>query len=302
MDISTVIIFIKQVLATFLTLLMMMSPAFGGNGVPYEAEKPDELITSFVAVSDIHVETNSPDVYNNFYHVLEGIKAGKNHDAVFYLGDNVMNGQLLENFFFYAGVRAIMPAEENFVVAGNHDFGNSYGDYETLRKNYLLNNTFYLGNKLENDYYYRVLNGCYMIVLVSEDPTTQEFKMSEEQFAWLEGVLQEAKAADAPIFVFNHFPLHYLKGTENNRLAKLLAEYDTALYIHGHIHNDLGTDNFGQWNGVNTINLPKITEALEYEAGDGIVVEVYENEVLVRGRDFIKGEWIDELVYRYPIG
>ncbi|MBR3768543.1 MAG: metallophosphoesterase [Clostridia bacterium] len=302
MEISTVFLFIKQVLATFMTLLMMISPSFGGNGVPYEAENPDELIMSFVAVSDIHVETNNPDSYKNFSDVLEGIKAGEDHDAVFYLGDNVMNGQLLENFFFYAGLRAVMPAKNNFVVAGNHDFGNGAGDYPSLRKNYLFNNTFYLCNKLENDYYYRVINGCYMIVLVSEDPTTGEFMMSEEQFTWLEGVLKEAKAKDAPIFVFNHFPLHYLKGTEYNRLALLLAEYDTALFIHGHIHNDLGTDNFGNWYGVNTINLPRITETVEYEAGDGIVVEVYDNEVLVRGRDFIKGEWIDELIYRYPLG
>ena len=72
MDFTTVIIYIKDLIATVLTLLMMLSPAFGGTGVPYTAEKPDELITGFAVVSDIHVETNNPESYGNLYNVLEG--------------------------------------------------------------------------------------------------------------------------------------------------------------------------------------------------------------------------------------
>ena len=101
MDFVTVITYLKDLFATIMILLTMLSPAFGGNGVAYEAEKPDELITSFVVVSDIHVETNQPKSYQNLNDVLYGIKAGKDIDTVIYTGDNVMNGQLLENFFFY---------------------------------------------------------------------------------------------------------------------------------------------------------------------------------------------------------
>ena len=105
--------------------------------------------------------------------------------------------------------------------------------------------------------------------------------------------------ADAPVFVFNHHPLYYLKGVESDALAKLLSGYDRLLYIHGHIHDELGADNFENQGGVDTINLPRSTEVVDYEPGDGIVVEVYEDEIVVRGRDFIKGEWIDGLRYTY---
>ena len=45
MDITTVVIFIKQVLATFLTLLMMMSPvSFSTGEKSYKAENPDEQL------------------------------------------------------------------------------------------------------------------------------------------------------------------------------------------------------------------------------------------------------------------
>lgn len=299
MDFTNVAVFIKQVCASLLILLTMMSSASSGNSGAYQAERPDELITSFVVVSDIHVETNYPESYQNLSDVLYGIKAGENIDAVVYTGDNVMNGQVTEDFLFYSAVASVMPADINLVAVGNHDVGNGEGDYEALRKKFLVNNALYLGNIQKNDYYYKVLNGCYMIVLTSEDEAASDFCMSEEQFSWLESVLKKAKTENATVFVFNHFPIRYLKNSDPSRLAKLLAEYDTRLFIHGHIHNDMGTDNFYKSYGIDCINLPRITETTSYTAGDGIVVEVYDDEIVVRARDFIKGEWIEDLRYTY---
>ena len=308
MDITTVLTYLKDLLATFMTLLMMMSPAFGGNGAAYTAKEPDKLVTSFVVLSDIHVETNQPKSYNNLKDILYGVKAGEDVDTVIYTGDNVMNGQVLETMFFYSAVRSVMPAENNYVVAGNHDLGNGEGDYSTLRANFIANSEIYLGEKIEKPYYYRVVDGCYMVCLVSEDPTSEDFMMSQEQFDWIKGVFAEAEGA--PIFVFNHFPLRYLNGVkdddaayndiDNTELDALFAEYGVKLYVHGHIHDDLDAYNFyTSPKGIKSINLPRCTEITEYEAGDGIVVEVYEGEVVVRGRDFIKGEWIEGLDYTY---
>ncbi len=154
MEISTVILFIKQLFATFMTMLMMLMPVSDSTkGVVYSAEKPDELVMSFSAVSDTHVETNNPDAYNAFSDLLYGIKAGENHDAAIFLGDNVMNGQDLENIFFYTAVSAVKPGKVNLVAAGNHDFGNGEGDYEKLKKNYITNNNLYLWNNLDADEY-----------------------------------------------------------------------------------------------------------------------------------------------------
>ncbi len=301
MDITTVAIFIKQVISTLLILLMMISPVSFTQGTAYEAAEPEELVMSFAAVSDIHVETNNPEAYKNFSDLLYGIKAGKHHEATVFLGDNVMNGQYLEDFFFYSAVRTVSPGNLNFVAMGNHDVGNGEGDYYKLEKNFIACNNAYLGAGIEEMYYYKVVNGCYMIFLASEDENASEYHMSDEQIAWFKGVLDEAAAADAPIIVFNHFPIYYFKSGANDTIAKLLRNYENVLFIHGHIHNDLGTDNFYNWGGINCINLPRATEITEYEPGDGIVVEIYEDEILVRGRDFIKGEWIEELEYHYPV-
>lgn len=301
MDFSTVFVFVKQVLATLMTLLMMLSPAFGGNGAVYEAENKEELVMSFAAVSDTHVETNNPEAYKAFYDLLEGVKGGKDIDATVFLGDNVMNGQVLEDIFFYLGVAGVKPSENIFVTMGNHDIGNGEGDFAQLNTKFIFNNNFYLKNDLDKGYYYKVINGCYMIFLASEDLTVNTCVMTEEQLEWFKGVLDEAAAKNAPTFVFNHHPLTYLSGVDGNSLKNLLAEYDNILYIHGHIHDELDADNFKNEGGVNTINLPRSTETVEYEPGDGIVVEVYEDEVVVKVRDFIKGEFVEGLEYRYPL-
>ena len=302
-DISTIILYIKQLFATILTLIMMIVPSSdGAKGVAYESENSQELILSFAAVSDTHVETNNPDSYSAFSQLLYGIKAGKDHDVAVFLGDNVMNGQALENLFFYTAVSAVKPAKTTLVAAGNHDFGNGEGDYDSFRKNYINNNRFYLWNNLDKPYYFKVINGCYMIFLASEDLSVGDFVMSDEQFDWLESVLYQADADEATIFIFNHHPVNHLRSDDSLALAELLCKYDNLLYIHGHIHDYLDKNNFYERNGVICINLPRSTEIVEYEPGDGIVVEVYENEILVRGRDFISGEWLENLEFRYTIG
>lgn len=302
MDIATVTTYLKQLAITVLTLIMMLIPsAPDGVDLSYEAENPDALRMSFSAVSDIHVETNNPDAYKAFDSLMRGIKAGQHHDAAVFLGDNVMNGQMLENFLFYSGVRLGKPAAQSLVALGNHDLGNGEGDYEKMRKNFITNNNMYLGNAIENTYYAKVINGCYMIFLASEDMTVNDFVLSEAQFAWLQTQLDEAAAADAPVFVFNHHPLYQISADSNNALTALLNQYNDLLYLHGHMHNDLDEDNFYTYDGIDCISLPRSTEIVDYAPGDGVVVEVYQDEVLVRGRDFIQGKWIDNLVYTYEL-
>ena len=299
MNTSTVITYLKGLFATILALLTMVSPYFAGNAEPYSAERPDELIASFAVVSDVHVETNTAKTINNLNGVLKGIKAGENIDANIFTGDNVMNGQVLENVFFYTAVKGVLHDEKNFVITGNHDLGNGEGDYSKFRSNFMTFNSLFLGNNMSELYYYKVVNGCYLIFLSSEDLCVGDYVISDAQMEWLEGVLEEAKAANAPILVFNHHPIYLIRDRDYRSLAWLLQKYDNLLYFHGHYHNELDAENFYEWHNVRCINLPRATESNEFEPGDGVVVEVYENEILVKGRDFIKGEWIDGLRYSY---
>ncbi len=297
MDFTSIIVYLKGFLPTVMMFLMMLSPAFGTIEATsaYTAEAPEELIMSFSAVSDIHVESNNPKPYSMYANVLKGLKAGADNDAVVFLGDNTMNGQTIENMLFYPVLKAINPAENIFVVMGNHDIGNGNGDYNKFAKEYILSNRLYFGSNIgSKPYYYEVVNGCYMIFLASEDLTVNDCVMTEEQLVWLRGVLDEAEAAGSPIFVFNHHPLYQLRGVESNSLAEILNDYDNLLYLYGHTHKEIDAYSFRTEGGVDTVNVPRSTAE-----GNGIVVEVYEDEVVVRGRNFVTNEWIEDLRFTY---
>ena len=300
MKISTLLYSVKQFIVTFFVFFSMMLTPVKEVDIKYTAENADELIMSFSVVSDIHVETTNPETYKNLYKLLYGIKAYENNDAVVYLGDNVMNGQFLENVLFYSAIKKIMTDENNFVVLGNHDVGNGEGDYDKLCKSFLKNNSKYLGNNIENPYYYKIVNGCYMIFLASEDVSVNECLMTEEQYLWLKNLLDKATADNAKIFVFNHHPIYSLSGIEWYSLIELLGNYDNLIYFNGHTHIILDEHSFRNIHGVDTVYLPRGL-GNSYKAGDGIIVEVYEDEVLVRARNFIDGEWIYNLKYSYPM-
>ena len=309
METSKVYIVVRDIILIIGILGLIFSPYVDKSGVPYEAENADELVMSMSVVSDVHIEKLNPTSYQYFYDILKNIKSGKDIDAVAYLGDNVMTASLLENFFFYNAVKQVNPSENQFVITGNHDLGNGAGNYKASCNDFIANNKLYLGNNIDKTYYYKIVNGCYVIALASEDENAEAFHMSDAQIEWMKGILEEAKAANAPVIVLCHFPIFEIGGVDSNGnprdyrdLAWILNKYDKLLYLYGHRHNELKADSFKEWHGVDVINLPRVTEYFEYEPGDGIVVEVYNDHFLVKGRDFVKGEWVDGLEYTYDFG
>ena len=299
MKLTAFLLSAEQFIFTFLAFIGIMFSSIGNVETTYEAKNPQELIMSFSVVSDVHIETTNSDSYNRFVSILKGIKSGKDTSAAVFLGDNVMNGQFLENLLFYQTLKKIDPTSKNIVVMGNHDIGNNQGEYDGFIKSFLHFNK-QIGNSIEKPYYYEVICGIYFVLIAPEEMTDNYCTMSETQLTWLNGVLDEADECDAPIFVFNHFPIYSLKGVERDSLVNLLCRYDNLLYIYGHTHLELDEDRFQNISGVDAIGLPTVKGG-EYDDGIGIVIEVYEEEVIVRARNFIKNTWIEELEYIYPI-
>ena len=145
--------------------------------------------------------------------------------------------------------------------------------------------------------------------------------ISEAQFVWLETVLEQAAASGKPAFVFSHYPADDVideDGNPTRRLTELLASYNRSHDIFcfvGHTHMPLFLFwSFHDDEGFPEIYLPRLTDLggendrdLLPRTGDGLEIEVYANEVLVRGRDFYRGEWkydaIDETMCEviYPL-
>lgn len=294
--------FVKHVIATVLTLIMLPVTFMMPPTDSYEAKDADKLITSFTVLSDIHIEGNNYPTFREFSEILKEVHNSEDNDTLVFLGDNTMNCQDIESIFFYGALKAANPADNLVIVPGNHDFGNGTGDYEMYRDRFLKYANF-AGADIDSPYFYKVIDGCYFIVLATESDTVNDMNISDAQLQWLKGVLDEAAKTDKPVFVFNHYPVNYIQNGEYTKLSDVIDDYNNLLYFCGHTHEPLSSSSVSVVNGVQQINIPKSTEhATEgYECGFGAVVEVYDSEVLVRFRDFDDGKWVEGYEYSYPI-
>ena len=289
--------------ALFAGVLLLLAGQTSGGG--WTARKPEECALTFTVISDVHVEGNNFERYKIFARALQDVKRNTANDAVMFLGDSTMNGQNIENLLFHGAVRSVLGADANVLpVMGNHDIGNGKGDYEQLQNRWYAYTEAFFGRKLSHPYYYDVVKGCYCIVLGMEAQTVNETYISEEQYAWLQGVLALAAESGKPAFVFSHYPMSYTvdaDGNDTDRLVNIIAEYNRAHDIFvfvGHTHMPMHLWwSFKTYNGYPEIYLPRITELAGdddepyADTGVGVQVEVYQNEVVVRARDFYRGQW-----------
>ncbi len=297
--------FFLRAFALIVSVVMVLAAGFA-TGEGYDVRDPENCKLNFSILSDSHIEANNFARYKVYTHCLQDVRKNKSgNDAVIFLGDNTMNGQVLENTLFHGAAKMLLPGQTILPVVGNHDIGNGHGDYAKLQNRWYDYTRAFFGKDLAHPYYYEVIDGCYFIVLGMEEQLVYEMTVTDAQFAWLEDVLQKAAGSGKPVFVFSHYPADEAQdesGKETDRLVNLLAEYNKThdlFYFCGHTHMPLYLFwSFHDGDGFPEIYLPRLTELsgdnddeVFRNTGIGIEVEVYENEVLVRGRDFYRGQW-----------
>lgn len=178
-------------------------------------------------------------------------------------------------------------------------------------------------------YYSEVINGYYFIALGSEEDHTDAF-LSDTQLQWFAGEMEKAAATGLPIFVFMHQPINQTHGLPYNwelkqdapedkggvgdqsaLLVEILKQYDNVFYISGHIHAGYkksdskigakyGSVEYMENNNGNKITLVNLPSYLYFDFihgghlanGCGWVIEAYDDEVVLRARNFATGTWI----------
>ncbi len=303
---SLVYLFGKAI-ASVLAVIMTIFSLGSGTGEYHEVKAPEEVPAVFSVLSDTHVEGLDKEftftkTYSVLTRVLDDVSLlGGRNDALVFLGDNTMNGQHIENLLFYGLVNSMNPANKIIVAAGNHDLSNGEGSYEEYVSRFLYYNNAFFTKDLTTPYYYNVVKGCYIICLSSEAASVNTMYISDTQLNWLRGVLDKAEEENAPIFVMSHHPANYLEERADNELTDILNDYDNLLYFCGHTHKEYDENSVYTLNGVNCINLPKCTHKDETGTGIGAQIEVYDDEVIVRIRDFYNGVYLEGQEYSYPL-
>ena len=302
--------FIYKIIAVILATFIYFP--FGSIAEYSPTNEDAELV--FSVVSDVHMESNNSDKFTLFGDGIRDINAATRNDAVVFLGDNTMNGQMLEHAAFYGLLNRFNNIDNVIVTSGNHDLcasDSNTGDYEMQLNQFLNFHNTFVDEDIETPYYSREINGYKFIVLASEyDFGVQEY-LSVEQLTWLENELESAEESGKPVFIFNHYPLNHTwplvwplghVGLESEALHLLMRRSENQIvYFSGHLHMGISDNKVSsiKEGNVTYVNVPAfgaentITDADIQNQGMGMYVEVYEDEILIRVRNFAEHEWMD---------
>lgn len=276
------------------------------------------LLYSFAVLTDLHITSSKPAHLSHLALALEDIKNNETPvSAIFTAGDNTDRGTVAEYELLMQIIEDAGEIPPIYFAMGNHDM--TYGDgYEVQVKRFLE----YTG--LENPYYSIEMEGARFIVLTSQQATTSGV-MKGDQVRWLKAELAKCDP-DTPVFLFLHQPLKdtvsgtlsYVDpdiqdwfGVQNadKELRKMLKEYPNAVLFTGHTHwmlESLQPLLCGKGQDASFVNCASVgylwTDEDKAAGGSqGMYVEVYEDYILLRGREFLFGKWCASAQLMIPI-
>lgn len=286
----------------------------------------DEVLLSGNIVSDNHFSGGR----NNFKIALNDMyQLNPDADVLVNNGDFVDGGSQKE----YDDIKNVidsMPHPENvFYGLGNHELytvtrtwaANPLESPEVAIQRYVD----FVGE--DKTYFEKVVNG-YPFLFIGTDVfhASDAVEVSEEQLDWLQERLEYYSNKNLPIFVFAHQPFkNTVPATRNEELpnyggsyidqeeiTSLLGEYPNVIVFSGHTHQHLDQDDWAlktqygfyavndggivdTWKLVKDAN-GKTIEVSNGSSPQGVYMEVFQDRVILKGRDYKNGKFIREYV------
>lgn len=293
---------IKKILAGLLSLAAMLASIDPATFAPVDEEN---LLLNFSVISDTHIATLPEQSRGSLLAIglRDMAKAEVKSDALVITGDLTERGTMYE-YDKLSGVLNTFCSSDNLLPQmGNHDIrgiafvGELRQTYEEGLRKY---NTFMLetaGFTPDPVYYCKIIKGCYFILLNSETPDDMQTGISAAQLGWLDSLLAQASGAGNPVFVFNHQPMKSI-GKDAAALMAVLQKYNGAadiFFITGHKHNGFSADTITNDGTIYFVDMPaygKVPDYTNRQVGTGIQVELYEDDIIFRARNFVQGEWL----------
>ncbi|MBM7716583.1 hypothetical protein JOC94_003604 [Bacillus thermophilus] len=238
-----------------------------------------------------------------------------NQHAMVVVGD-VVDSSYQNQYDEMKQVMADNPRPDNlFYTIGNHEY---YGTNTEMGKKRFLDFT-----GLDTVYYEREVNG-YPFIVLGQEEAKEPINLSDAQLQWFEDTMKK-QDPNKPIFVFLHQPLPFtINGTwdvayyrdginQYKQLKETLSKYPNAIVFSGHQHWDLRLpDMFGNHDGFYQVSTGAVIntygpdgqggeKVIDGTGSTGLYVEVHDDKVVIKGRDFTKSDWIDEYQHVIPL-
>ncbi|MGO4546539.1 metallophosphoesterase [Paenibacillus sp. 2TAB23] len=294
----------------------MLKPLAGESRVFPAGEDERTPIISFQVITDTHVTTDPEHLHNE--HWMQALQDIAAHAAssigIMHVGDVTDRG-LRAEYEEFARIWDIYKADlpPIWLTYGNHDI--FLGDLESQLSLYEK----FTGMKAP--YHDVWLQDYHFIFLGSEQGLKDFAYLSADQLSWLDHKLNERADAAKPKFVFLHQPLKdtvagslesqgWFGVTQDKELKEVLEKHPEAIMFSGHTHWELeaGLTAFdGKGETAVLFNCSSVaylwTNEDEYKEGSqGLYVDVYEDKVIVRGRDFTTSAWVASTAYEVGAG
>lgn len=272
-----------------------------------------EKLYSFGALADIHLQSDTAQA--DFQKALTYLNETEDVAFTCIAGDLTDAGTAAQLAVYKQYVDAYSPNTPVYAITGNHD-GRSQSIATDFRT--------YAGKPL---YYSFEYNGDVFIMVGTQPAKTSGgwpesgSLFSTAELQWLYETLEANR--NKRCFVFQHvrpqdgcgnafgiYELDIWGGTEQTVFESLMRHYKNAHHFHGHSHLKFylqygsevaNIDHiFGGW----SIHIPSLAIPRDgdpsgassrrevYADSEGYVVDVYENGIHLRGRDFVKGEFL----------
>lgn len=273
---------------------------------------------SFGAISDVHLQHE--DGYNtgaesraDFQTALSFLESF-GVDFITICGDLTTYGTADNLTEYKSYVYTYAPNTPVYAITGNHE---AWGGLDLLSD--IVN---YTGQPL----YYSFTKGDDVFIMVGIVGDSEGGLFVDGELQWLYEVLETNR--NKRCFVFEHvrpqdgcgnsyeiYNYDIWGGTEATVFESLMRHYHNVVLFHGHSHmtfNIQTKDNlanldylFGCWSvHIPSISVPRTGDVSGansrtelYAESEGYVIDVYENYVLLRGRDFKNEQWLPIATY-----
>lgn len=268
---------------------------------------------AFGALADIHIQraTGTTD----FQKALTYLNEVEKVSFICIAGDLGVNGTTTEFEQYAQYINTYSPNTPVYECTGNHDVETTMATVDGLKT--------YTGHTLY--YSFTQGNDVFIFFGMSGWPSKTGTIFEQSALQWLYEVLEINR--NKRCFVFEHCPrfdgsgLPYpdapeptgnlLSYPEGQVFQSLMEHYTNVVWFHGHTHSkfvcqvDCAYANYDRMFGCHSVHIPSL-QSTKYYNGDwvtedgnseGYVVDVYENYIVLRGRNFATDKFLPIATY-----
>ena len=287
----------------------------GGISIP-QSSKIDlaslgEKQYTFGCVSDIHLQDDTAT--DDFKKALTYFNENENVAFTCICGDLTKKGLESELQTYKEYVETYSPNTPVYATTGNHEGFNSD----------ILN----ILEKYNKPLYYSMNYGDDVFIFCGVKASKEGELFTTEELQWLYETLEENR--NKRVFLFQHvrpqdtsgnayqiYSYDIWGGNEQIIFESLVKHYKNVILFHGHSHlkfylqYGVSTANIDTDLGMYSIHIPSLavprdgditganSKVALYAESEGYVIDVYENGIVLRGRDFVSEKFIPIATYQ----